>query len=661
MALHMSPLSRLIVLFLAAFWMCGGVAIAAESPAAKSKAPTANQAAASKSSSKPTNAKAPATTKKPADSAPESDSDAKATADAVKKLPMVAIVNREEIRREDLAKEAMAHHGKEVLESLVNRYLISRELRRQQLSVTDEEVQQEIDRLARKLSLPKEQFLATIEHERGIRPDRYAREIIWPTVALRKLAAPKLQISQEEIDHGYESQFGEAVRTRMIVVDSETQAKELRAKAVAKPDDFPRLAKLHSKDPNSAQAGGLIQPIRRHMGDPGLEEAAFALQEGQISPVVNVRNSYVILKHEGLIPATEPDRKLVEAPLRDALRDRKLRRASSELFQELQSRVVIDNVLNDPKKSKQHPGVAAIVSDNASGETPRNFTVRELAEECVTRHGVETLEGMINHRLLEQTLKKKQLTVTQADLDAEIDRAALAMGKVKPNGDADRKAWIDEVTREQDMPYDIYVHDSVWPSAALKKIVGKDVTITEEDMKRGFEANYGPRCRCRAIILHNQRKAQEVWEKARDNPSIENFAKLAQQYSIDANSASLGGEVPPVQKHGGQPQLEREAFSLEPGELSGIVQVGDHFVVLLCEGYTEPIRVEFAEVKKQIQEDLREKKLRVAMAKAYQSIQDSAEIDNLLAGKIKSPKKEVPVSLEGKKIRIDPSTATRKK
>ena len=129
----------------------------------------------------------------------------------------------------------------------------------------------------------------------------------------------------------------------------------------------------------------------------------------------------------------------------------------------------------------------------------------------------------------------------------------------------------------------------------MKKIVGDGVKITDEDMRKGFEANYGPRVRCRAIVCNNQRKAQEVWDLARRNPTIKNFGDLAEQYSIEANSRSLRGEVPPIQKWGGQPILEDQAFKLQPGEISGVIQMGENHVVLFCEGYTKPVEVDPAD------------------------------------------------------------------
>jgi len=207
---------------------------------------------------------------------------ASATAVMANKQQIVAIVNQEEIGREELSKDCLSHYGKEVLESLVNKHLIAQELRRQGKEVTEDEVQDEIDKTARRVSLTKEQFLNLLERERNIRPARYGLDIVWPTLALRKVAAGRLSVSTKELDEGYESQFGEAVQCRILVVDDEQKAKSLHEQLVKNPDDFPRLARQHSIEVNSAQAGGMMQPIRRYLGDIALEKAAFALGVGRV-------------------------------------------------------------------------------------------------------------------------------------------------------------------------------------------------------------------------------------------------------------------------------------------------------------------------------------------------------------------------------------------
>ena len=161
--------------------------------------------------------------------------------------------------------------------------------------------------------------------------------------------------------------------------------------------------------------------------------------------------------------------------------------------------------------------------------------------------------------------------------------------------------------------------------------------MTEEDLKKGYEANYGQRVRCLAIVLNDARRAQQVFELARKHNTPEYFGKLAAQYSVEPGSQALQGEVPPIRRNGGQPKLEEEAFQLQPGELSGAIQVEDKFIILRCEGRTEPVKVNFAEVRDEIYRDIYEKKLQVAMTERFEEMKESATIDNYLANTSHSP------------------------
>jgi parvulin-like peptidyl-prolyl isomerase len=174
------------------------------------------------------------------------------------------------------------------------------------------------------------------------------------------------------------------------------------------------------------------------------------------------------------------------------------------------------------------------------------------------------------------------------------------------------------------------------------------VPVLQDDLDKAFAATFGPRAKCRVIVLDNQRRAQEVWQLARQNPTIENIGNLAETYSADPTTKSLRGEVPPIRRWGGQPALEREAFALKPGELSGVVQVADRFMVLFCEGYTEPAKVSFAEVRDELHADLFEKKQRIEMARYFTHLRESATIDNLLAGTSQSPTRPAAPGQPGK-------------
>lgn len=552
---------------------------------------------------------------------------------------VVAAVNGETISRDELGRECLRHYGKDVLERVVNKYLISQECKRRGIEVTTAEVNAEVERISERFGLPIDQWLKMLKKERGIGPKQYADDIIWPTLALRKLAGEKLKVEHEELVRAYETQYGPAVRARLIACTDLEKAKRAHAAAVADPDEFGDLAKQFSEDVNSASVKGLIQPIRKHGSYREIEQAVFNMEDGEISPVIPVAGQYVILKRESLLPARKVSFEQVADELEELIRDSKLRDVAHDVFRQLQEDANVQNVFNDPAASKKMPGVAAMVNGKA-------ISLNVLAEACIERHGEEVLEGTINRKLIEQACRKANIKITEEDVDREIARAASLAVPSKADGSPDVEAWLKLVTEQQNITVDVYRHDSVWPTVALKKLVGDQIEVTEEDIRKGYEANYGPRARCRAIVIDNLRRAQKVWEMARNKPTVEFFGDLAEQYSIEASSRALRGEVPPIKKHGGQPVLEEEAFKLKAGELSGIIQVADKFVILLCEGFTKPTNVELKEVRALITEDLREKKLRLAMAQRFEKLQQQATIDNYLVGKATAPAKKTGVPMK---------------
>lgn len=544
---------------------------------------------------------------------------------------IVAVVNNEPITREELGKECLKRYGREVLESVVNKYLIMQECQRRGVTVTEEEVNAEVERMATRFGMPVATWLKLLKEERGIKPEQYKKDIIWPTLALRKLAGDRMTVSEAELRKEFESRYGPAVKARLIVVSDREKAEKIRGQAVQDPERFGELAKDHSEDTASAGLKGLIQPIRTHVGDPRIEAEAFRLQPGEISNVLPVGNQFVILKCEERIPAVKVRFEDVRGELEELARDARLREVAQEVFRELQQKARVENVWNDPEKRAQMPDTAALINGRA-------IRLADLAEMCIDRHGEEVLEGTISRKLLEQECRKRNIAVTPQDIQAEIERAARQNLPLKPDGTPNVEKWIELITQQQGITEEIYRLDAVWPSVALKKLVGGRAVVAAEDLQKAFEANYGPRVRCRAILLNNLRRAQQVWEKLRANPSEEYFGDLAEQYSMDATTRALRGEIAPIQKHGGQPMLEQEAFSLKPGEISGIVQVGpEAYVILYCLGQTKPIDVTLEEVRDELTADLQEKKLRLAMADYYEKLRTNAAIDNYLAGTTQSP------------------------
>jgi parvulin-like peptidyl-prolyl isomerase len=402
----------------------------------------------------------------------------------------------------------------------------------------------------------------------------------------------------------------------------------------------------HSEDVNSASIGGMIQPIRPHVGDPAIEKEVFALKPGQVSSIVRVGNQHAILKCDAHVPARNVPLAQVQDELVASIKEEKLREEANVLFAKLQESATIKNVYNDPSMQKAMPGVVALIN----GE---KITYRQLGEECFARHAEEVLQIEISQLLLRQELARRKVEVTQQDLQAEVVRAAELSGVVTDQGQADLEKWMEMATSDRGLTRELYMRDSVWPSVALKKLTEDKVQVADDDLQKAFQSNYGEMVRCQAIVLASARKAQEIWEMARKNPTEKAFGDLAAEFSIEPSTKSLRGEVPPIRRHGGREQLEEAAFSLSAGDLSPIVQLGDKFIILRCLGRTEPLDVQFDSVRQILYQDIYEKKLRLAMSERFEELQASAHIENRLTGKTQSPASQAAAAPATRETRRD--------
>lgn len=540
---------------------------------------------------------------------------------------VVAVVNADPITRDALANATLQRYGTDVLDNMVNRYLIMQECKSRGITISSEDVRSEIVRVAKKFGLAVDSYLQLLRDERDITPDQYSNEIIWPMLALRALVADRVEVTQEEFNRAFLSQFGEAVKCRMIMIGDEAKANQVHAQAKADANNFVTLAKQFSEDETSASVGGLIPPIRRYMGDSRIEEAVFALADNEISPIIQIGDQWVFMQAVRRMPASHPSPQAIPAvkeQISDRIRDEKMQAAAAELFTQLQKQAKVVKVLGNDEAAKQYPGVAAIING-------QQITIATVAAECVKRHGEAVLEGEINRKLLAQALKQAGKSVTQEEVDSEIARAAVSYGYVRSNGKADVEAWMEAVLSQGETTRELYIEDSVWPSVALKVLVQDNVTLSEQDLQNGFVSAFGPRAEVLAVVLSDQRTAQKVWELARDNPTDAFFGQLAEQYSIEPTSSSNFGKVPPIRQFGGQAAIEKEAFAMKPGELSGIIATGDKYIILRCQGFTEPIVDDLAAVRAELERDLTEKKLNIAMGMKFDELKQNAEIDNFMS------------------------------
>jgi parvulin-like peptidyl-prolyl isomerase len=543
---------------------------------------------------------------------------------------IVATVDGIAITRDDLVALCLKRNGKEVLDLVLNRYLIQQACEAQNIKISKKDVDDEIEKTAKKFNLSSELFIKLLEDQRNISYEKYASDVVWQMMALRKLARDKIQVDPKEIQQMIDSEYGEKVQVRMIAIKDAAKAADIHKQAKAAPTTFKALAKQHSEDSASASVEGLLPPIRKfNQQDDLLEQTSFRLQQDQISEIFKIGDMNVMLQCVRRIPGsvlTAEQLPLVEEHYRHELEEQHLRDMAETVFANLRSSSNVQVTYNDPQLQAQYPGTAAIINRNP-------VPMKILEDECIERFGPKVLEVEINRRILTNALTTSNVQVTDADMQAEIARAADYFGILKPDGTPDIPAWIKQITQELNVTEEIYMQDNVWPTVALKKMIIDQVKVTEDDFQKAYTRDYGPRAEVLVIVCSNQRTAQEAWQLARDNPSEQFFGQLAAQYSVEPTSRANMGKVPPIRQNGSAAVLENAAFKLKPGELSGIVELHKQYFILKGQGLTQPVASDPQAVRGELTKDIHEQKCREAMEAHFTKLVADASIDNFLVPK----------------------------
>ena len=280
-----------------------------------------------------------------------------------------------------------------------------------------------------------------------------------------------------------------------------------------------------------------------------------------------------------------------------------------------------------------------------------SISYEELAKECIERHGRDVLENVINRTLIQQACAEAGVTVTDAEVNQEIVRISKKFGLPVDQ-------WEKMLQAERGLTPLQYRRDVIWPMLALKKLAGQEVRITREQMQEAYVDNYGPRVKARMVVLDNVRRAQEIWEKVKNNP--DDFENFARDYSVEPNSRALGGTVPPIRRYSGaHEEIRKAAFKMKtPGEVSGIIQVDQQYVILKYEGQTEPVEHDAKDVEAQLYEELKEREVQVMVATTFENLKKNARVDNYLTGESQAPVEQT-AGLESTGLGVESALETR--
>ncbi|KAA0133319.1 peptidylprolyl isomerase [Gimesia chilikensis] len=266
---------------------------------------------------------------------------------AVRSQP-VAKVGSVVITEDELARECIALYGPEVLENVINRAVIEQACQKAGVTVEQAEVHAEVEKIAKRFNLDTKTWYDMLQAERKMNPSQYRRNVIWPMLALRKLAGQQTHLTQAEVQKAFVRDYGPRVKARMIMMDNLHRAQKVWDDVKRNPADFERKARDFSIEPNSRALGGAIQPIPQYSDNESLWKAAFKLKEGEISGIIQIGPSrYAILMCEGHTDPVVTNIEEVKSQLIEQLTEEQTQEAVARVFAKLKEETRVDNYITN--------------------------------------------------------------------------------------------------------------------------------------------------------------------------------------------------------------------------------------------------------------------------------------------------------------------------
>lgn len=231
-------------------------------------------------------------------------------------------------------------------------------------------------------------------------------------------------------------------------------------------------------------------------------------------------------------------------------------------------------------------------------------------EEKLRKAQEEILTQLIENKLLEQEIKKKKVEVPEKEVDAAIEDI------MKENRLSENELKM--ALAKDGITYSVYrkrIRDELGKMRLISREIKSKLVLKEEDLRKIYQENIKDyidplEVKMQQIFLPvPQGATEEQSEKIRKEAETllervragEDFAQVARAHSRGPE-ASEGGVLGFFKEKELVPELERTAFALKIGEVSGLIQGRDgyHILRVLDRKGGEPKL--FAEVQNKIRE-----------------------------------------------------------
>ncbi|MDR4948147.1 peptidylprolyl isomerase [Neobacillus cucumis] len=233
-----------------------------------------------------------------------------------------------------------------------------------------------------------------------------------------------------------------------------------------------------------------------------------------------------------------------------------------------------------------------------NGET---ITKDELYKKLIDQYGSDTVDQIIDDKIVAAEAAKKNITIANSTVTTEINKLKEQYG----GEDAFKQALVDNNTTLTALKNDVKNY------LLIKKLIEPEITVTEDEMKTYFDQNKdsfatAEQVKASHILVADEKTAKEIKQKL-DNG--EDFATLAKKYSTDSSTKDKGGELGYFAKGTMVTEFDNVAFSLPVGKISDPVKTTYGYHIIKVEDKKPAQAANYEASKAQIKETLIDQKV----------------------------------------------------
>jgi parvulin-like peptidyl-prolyl isomerase len=248
------------------------------------------------------------------------------------------------------------------------------------------------------------------------------------------------------------------------------------------------------------------------------------------------------------------------------------------------------------------------------------LTREEFGDYLIERHA-DKLELLVNKRIIDDACRQYNIEVSGAEIESSLAEQLQGFG-------VDQKTFVNTLLARYHKNIYEWKEDIIHSRLQMAKLCRSRVQISEEELRKAFEAAYGEKIDCQIILWPKGEKGKSQaladYAQIRDHPDV--FDRKAKTQTVKPELAATAGRVRPFGRYVmGDDNFDRIVFRLKDKEVSEVFETIDGHVVVKCLRRLPPdTSIHYEAVRDKLTKELVEKKIVGEMQTAFDSLKRQA-------------------------------------